>query len=194
MKAAQARAQVLAWAAATVGESADLLVSGRLVGGQMYLCAAAGVGLVLSSRVGRPSRALQRRRWDPVVEAAHWGLLIREMTARGCAALRANPVSAVSAVSADVRCQTWCCESGFHQSRSPLSIPFREKAGCRKMYRGGAEQGWGWRNDEYTVGESWCTGSDVVLVKWAVSKAVMVVVLRPRRGQALIAKPTAGAD
>jgi hypothetical protein len=40
-----------------------------------------------------------------------------------------------------------------------------------------AEQGRGWRNDEYTVGESWCTGSDVVLVKWAVSKAVVVVVV-----------------
>jgi hypothetical protein len=78
-----------------------------------------------------------------VVEAAHWGLLTREMTARGCAALRANPVSAVSAVSADVRCQTWCCESGFHQSRSPLSIPFREKkqAAGESIDEGGARAG-----------------------------------------------------
>jgi hypothetical protein len=79
--------------------------------------------LLLSSVVGLRGRPLECLQGPPLLELADSGLL-RVTAAPQRGARRATPVSAHG----HFRRQTWCCESGFHQSRSLRSIPFRGAA------------------------------------------------------------------
>jgi hypothetical protein len=72
----------------------------------------------VSSVVGRPSRSLERLQGAPLPATARlWALRARGGREWACAPH--------ATASAHFRCQTWCCESGSHQSRSPRSRTFR---------------------------------------------------------------------
>jgi hypothetical protein len=83
---------------------------------------AAGAGLVLSSMVGLPGRSLERLQGEPLPVMDASGSL-KETAARECGV---HQEILVSSVHGHFRRQTWCCESGFHQSRLLQSIPFRD--------------------------------------------------------------------
>jgi hypothetical protein len=91
-------------------------------------CVVANAVLVLLRPVvGLLFRSLEHLQGAPLLAMAD-ARLLRVRAARKCDARRETPVSAPA--HAHFHCQTWCCGSDFHRSRSLQVIPFRD---CRPL-------------------------------------------------------------